>query len=157
MNREDAPDVPARPPIVLAGLLFLGVLLERELPIGPGLFGDSGGAFVVGVLIAAGGLLLAANAAQRFIEAGTTFHPSRPNAALVTTGLYAYSRNPMYIGQIILYTGLALGMSSRWALLLLPAFIYYLRYYAIGREEAYLKRRFGQAYEDYAAKVPRWI
>lgn len=157
MIGEDAPDVSVKPPFVLMGLILLGGFIEWAMPLGPGLFGGSGDTFAVGILMGAGGLILAANAAQRFIEAGTSYHPRRPNATLVTSGLYQYSRNPMYIGQIIMYAGLALAMASPWAFVILPAFIYYLRYYAISREEAYLRRRFGRAYEDYAAQAPRWI
>lgn len=155
-NNVDAPAVPVKPPIVMLGLIAAGMLLDWLWPLSAGgLGGDA--AFIGGALLMLSGIVLAALSVRGLAAAGTTYLPDAPNAALVVTGIYRYSRNPIYIGLILLYAGFAVLIASPWALLLLPLFVAFLRYLAIGREEAYLIRRFGQPYLDYMARVPRWL
>jgi protein-S-isoprenylcysteine O-methyltransferase Ste14 len=66
-------------------------------------------------------------------------------------------RNPMYLGAVLAFLGLAIYLSAPWLLLVLPAMVMALTKLAIEREEAYLRRRFGAAYEAYAARTRRWI
>ena len=83
--------------------------------------------------------------------------PGRPSTALVTYGPYKITRNPMYIGFILVYFGLAIIMTSVWILLLLiPVFVILQRGVVVPEEE-YLERRFGATYRRYKARVPRWL
>lgn len=156
-NPDDRPAVPVKPPIVLIALLVLGVTLQWFAPVGGGLFAWGANGLLMGVIFAASGVLIASSAMRGFVQAGTTVMPDRPNTALVRGGLYKYSRNPMYIGLILIYAGFAALLGSVWAFILLPAFIGYIRYFAIACEEAYLKRRFGESYVAYMRKIPRWF
>jgi protein-S-isoprenylcysteine O-methyltransferase Ste14 len=156
-NSEDRPNVPVKPPIVLAALIAAAVALEILLPFGEGLFRWGADGALTGVILFGAGVLIASTAMRSFIAAGTTVLPDKPNAAFVKTGIYNYSRNPMYIGLILIYAGLAAALGSVWALILLPAFIGYIRYFAVAREEAYLMRRFGEPYRAYMRKIPRWF
>jgi protein-S-isoprenylcysteine O-methyltransferase Ste14 len=88
---------------------------------------------------------------------GNDVSPRTSTATLVTTGVYAWSRNPVYAGLIVVYFGLVLALTTVWGLLLLPFVIAVLRHAAVLPEEDYLARRFGDAYRDYARKVPRWL
>jgi len=157
IDAQDAPGVPIRPPYVLLALIGLSGFLEWAMPLGAGPFGGGAFAFAGGALLIAAGMLTAALGLKGLVSAGTTFHTDAPNTALVVSGIYRHSRNPIYIGLILVYAGLAAIIASPWALVFLPVFVYFLRYFAIGREEAYLLRRFGQPYRDYMDRVPRWF
>ncbi len=156
-NPDDRPAVPVKPPLVLLGLIALGIMLQWFAPVGGGLFVWGADGLLAGVLLSATGVLIASTAMRAFTQAGATVMPNRPNATLVKAGLYKYSRNPMYVGLILIYAGFAALLGSVWALILLPVFVAYVRYFAIAREEAYLKRRFGEVYVAYMRKIPRWF
>jgi protein-S-isoprenylcysteine O-methyltransferase Ste14 len=111
---------------------------------------------VGGLLIFAGAaIFLASRITLRL--AGTDFDPQRPSSVLVTHGIYRYSRNPIYLGLSVLYTGLSLLGSCLWALALLPVLLLMIRRFLILPEERYLLRRFGDAYSDYSSRVGRWL
>ena len=94
---------------------------------------------------------------MQFADAGTSVQLGEPTDALVTDGLYLWSRNPIYIGLCVLYTGLSIALTTVWALLLLPAIVLFLQRTVIEREEALLEREFGEAYSAYKARVRRWL
>jgi protein-S-isoprenylcysteine O-methyltransferase Ste14 len=81
----------------------------------------------------------------------------KPDTALVTSGPYRFTRNPMYLGMAFLYVGFAFAFGVIWALAFLPAVIVVVDRFVIAREEPYLERNFGQAYRDYKARVRRWV
>jgi protein-S-isoprenylcysteine O-methyltransferase Ste14 len=83
--------------------------------------------------------------------------PFRPASTLVITGPYRFTRNPMYLGAILLVLAFALWLGTWWPAILLPVVIVVVRRYVIAREERYMRRRFGAAYDDYARRVRRWI
>jgi protein-S-isoprenylcysteine O-methyltransferase Ste14 len=83
--------------------------------------------------------------------------PMRPSSALVTSGPYRFTRNPMYLGMAFLYIALALALGFVWPLIVLPLVIAAVDQLVIAIEEAYLVRRFGQPYCDYMAETRRWI
>lgn len=87
----------------------------------------------------------------------TPVSPYRPTQALCRLGPYGYSRNPIYLGFIAVYLGLALLFKVGWAFpLLLPAWAI-LHWGVIAREERYLARRFGAEYAAYGEAVRRWL
>ena len=94
---------------------------------------------------------------RRFVRAGTELPPFRPTTAIVTDGPFRFTRNPMYIGMTLLYVGLAVGFDLIWALILLPAVLLVIRFYAIAREERYLEAKFGEEYLSYKRRVRRWV
>jgi len=81
----------------------------------------------------------------------------KPTTALVTEGPFRYSRNPIYLALTLLYVGVALLINALWILLLVVPAVLVLRYGVIAREEAYLTRKFGEAYRQYMAQVRRWL
>ena len=114
-------------------------------------------AVLIGLGLAAIGIGSAWKAIVQFADAGTSVPLDEPTDALVTDGLYNWSRNPIYIGLSVCYTGLSIALTSPWALLLLPVVIVVLRNTVIEKEEAFLAREFGEAYEAYKPRVPRWL
>ena len=91
------------------------------------------------------------------IKIKTTLSLQRPATDLATSSVFAWSRNPIYLGMVLLCGGVAVFTNSLWTLLLTVAFAAVLHKGVIEPEEAYLERRFGQRYLDYKARVRRWI
>lgn len=94
-----------------------------------------------------------------FWGAHTTANPMKPSSAsfLVTSGIYRFTRNPMYLGLLLLLASWALYLANILAFLFLPAFILYMNHFQIKPEERALTDRFGRKYLEYASRVNRWI
>jgi len=92
-------------------------------------------------------------------RAGTTWHPTTPDKAtsLVTSGVYGFSRNPVYLGMLLVIMGLAVLLTSPAALAVSALFVVYLDRFQIRPEERALTEILGQEYLDYAKRVRRWI
>jgi protein-S-isoprenylcysteine O-methyltransferase Ste14 len=157
MMTDDHADVAIKPPFLFLGALALGCLLSLVIPIGPRPASPNGSALAVGLTFVALGFALAAFSARAFHRAGTEVVPGRPANALVTTGPYGITRNPIYIGMTLVYFGLSIVMTSVWLVLLLIPVLMILKQSVVMPEEAYLRRRFGAAYRKYQAHVPRWL
>ena len=153
----DHPNVAIRPPILYLAGLALGALIELLVPLGPGLGGGNMRAVVVGLALMALGLGIAAGAVRQFRSAGTNVPTVEPAVTLVTDGPYRLSRNPIYIGLTVMYFGLAVALTTLWAIILLPGILHLLNRGVIRREESYLTRKFPAAYDAYCQKVPRWL
>jgi protein-S-isoprenylcysteine O-methyltransferase Ste14 len=157
MRRTDYADVTVKPPLLFGGALALGYVLSLYLPLGPGLASPNALALTVGLLFIAGGFALAIFSVRAFRRAGTNLVPGHPATALVTTGPYRVTRNPIYIGFVLVYFGLSIVLTSVWVLLLLFPVLVILQRGVVAREEVYLERKFGDAYRAYKARVPRWL
>ena len=159
MNTQsnDNPGVIAHPPFIYLGGLVAGMLLEAAWPLGAGLFNAGWPQVNLGILGVLTGAGLLAIAARLFVRAGTNIPTHRPSTALVTDGIYRWSRNPIYVALTTIYTGLALALGAWWALIVLPIVLAVMRYGVIAREEAYLEDKFGGAYAEYKKQVRRWL
>lgn len=146
----DNPRIFVPPPLIFAGLLSLGLVLDRQ-PI------SVGGVQILGVALAVIGLALIAVALGLFRAKKTRPEPWQPASALVEHGIYRFTRNPMYLGMALLALGLSgIFMSLAGALAALLAALIVDRA-VIPREEAYLNRRFGGEYSNYRQRVRRWL
>ena len=76
---------------------------------------------------------------------------------LVTAGIHGWTRNPIYLRMFLVYGGIGVSARSPWTLILTLPLALMIRYGVVAREEAYLERRFGDAYRDYKAHVRRWV
>jgi protein-S-isoprenylcysteine O-methyltransferase Ste14 len=150
----------ARPPLLFATALLLGLGLDHLMrlpsPIPrPGLI-HSISAVIAASLIVIGVAVFAA-AIRNFLMAETPVQGTRPTRALVTTGIHAWSRNPIYLGMLLVYVGIGLVVRSPWILMLTLPLAITVRYGVVAREEAYLEQRFGDAYRAYKGRVRRWL
>jgi len=142
------------PPLFYIAGFLVGIGLELAFPIDrPPMAVTLAGA-AIGI---AAWLALDGAAMLFFRRAGTSMIPLNPSTALVTTGPYRFSRNPMYLGMAFLYVGLAFALGFVWPLVVLPVVIAAVDQLVIALEEAYLVRRFGQAYCDYMRRARRWF
>jgi protein-S-isoprenylcysteine O-methyltransferase Ste14 len=142
------------PPLLYVAGFLIGVGLELAFPIDR----PSTAITLAGAVIGIGVWLALDGAAMLFFRrAGTSMIPMRPSAALVTTGPYRFTRNPMYLGMAFLYMGLAFALGFIWPLVVLPLVIVAVDRLVIAREEAYLRRRFGEEYAEYMKRARRWL
>jgi len=113
----------------------------------------------LGWLAAAVGVAIAVGARMRFRQVGTTVNPLDPSKAsrLVTDGVFRVSRNPMYVGLVLLLIGWAIWLGSASPWLVPPLFVIVLTVVQIIPEEQALSRRFGEQYLSYRRSVARWI
>ena len=95
----------------------------------------------------------------KFFRARTTIHPNRPehSAVLVTTGIYRTTRNPMYLGLLLMLAGGAVVLANGTAFVFLPGFVFCLNRWQILPEERILSDKFGGKFDDYARRVRRWL
>ena len=141
------------PPVWLIAALGLAWAQAELVPLGPG-WGWTpwvGGA----VALLGAGLMLAA--LVPFLRAGTTVVPHRQPSVLVVSGVFRISRNPIYLGDVLILAGLSLRWEAWLGLVLLPGFVWVLRRRFIEPEEARLRAAFGAEYEAWAARVRRWV
>jgi protein-S-isoprenylcysteine O-methyltransferase Ste14 len=150
----DRPGVIAPPPFIYLSGLLIGAGLQRQLPVPwlPRPLRNFLGSTLLGSAI-----FIIALAFRNMKHAGTNVNPTQPTTTLVTTGPYLFSRNPLYLGLTMLYTGLALLGNLFWAVLLLPVILRIINQGVIAREERYLENKFGEQYRQYKERVPRWF
>lgn len=114
---------------------------------------------LLAVTLAAVGVGIVLSGVVSFAHAKTTMNPLCPEnaSALVTSGVYRYTRNPMYLGFLAILIGWAVFLANGFSALLLPAFVFYMNRFQIGPEEKALLRRFGSGFSDYCNSVRRWL
>jgi protein-S-isoprenylcysteine O-methyltransferase Ste14 len=150
----DNPGVLVPPPLIYAVPLALGLLVQRVRPV-PIL--PAAVARPLGALLTVVALAVLGYAMLTFLRARTAILPVRPASALVESGPYRFSRNPMYVNLALLYLGVTLWANALWPLLLLPVALVAMQRFVIAREERYLEARFGDAYRSYRARVRPWL
>lgn len=154
MQTADRPNRVPWPPILYAGTIIAAILADQLLPLRSGLDWPPRAA---GGVLAAAGIILDLAAILTLKRHRTAVRPDRAAVSLVTSGPYALSRNPIYLGNTLALLGAALLLDLPWlAILVVPATVLVQRL-AIEREEAHLAARFGQDWQAHAKRVRRWI
>ena len=144
------------PPIVYAAGLAAGWWLDRRIPV-PITLGPSATRLVAAIvcLAAAGGAIFSAMATFR--RAHTTVIPGRAANALVTSGPFQITRNPMYVSFVVAYVGVTLLMNTWWPAVLLPVVVLIIDRAVIRGEERCLGSAFPAEYAEYRSRVRRWL
>jgi protein-S-isoprenylcysteine O-methyltransferase Ste14 len=150
----DRPRVVVRPPF-LYGSAFIAVLVLRwfwPMPIV-----GYGGPLWAALAISIVGVAIVIPGRRALLAAGTNVDPALPTTAIVTTGPYRFSRNPLYVGLTLLYLGLTSAFNTWWGVILLVPTLAIMHWGVIRREERYLEQRFGEPYRQYCARVRRYL
>ena len=147
--------VPPVAQVIVTAAAMAGVSTK----VAPALKFSLKGSAALAVGLGAIGLGSAILGVTQFKKAQTTPNPQALEkvSSLVTSGIYQYSRNPMYVGLVLVLFSWALYLSHFLAFVLLPIFILYMTRFQIQPEERMLAQRFGKAYQVYKAKVRRWV
>jgi protein-S-isoprenylcysteine O-methyltransferase Ste14 len=142
------------PPLVFLGYLLSALLLQWAVPLHlpwplP--------VRIIGGLLLVGGFVLGAAAVREMRKLHTTPDPHQPVTALVTGGPYRFTRNPIYLGFLLIYLGLTLLADTLWGLLLSPFLVGTVTRWIIQAEEVYLSGKFPDDYSAYRARVRQWL
>jgi protein-S-isoprenylcysteine O-methyltransferase Ste14 len=111
----------------------------------------------IGLALTFVGFLLGIGAFIEFRKARTTLDPHGSARQLITSGIYRFTRNPIYLGFLLMVIGLPLNSGLYWGIVLAPFYIFMMNRLIIEHEEAYLERKFGKAYTNYTSRVRRWL
>jgi len=136
--------------------LVLGVvvdlwLLPLSIPLAGGVrYG------VAGLLLGLGALLMA-GAFGLFRKTGQDPKPWESTPEIISTGIYRFTRNPMYVSMGLLQAGIGVALANGWVILLVPVVWVVIYFIAIRHEEAYLEGKFGNVYTEYKESVRRWL
>lgn len=144
----------ARPPLIYLCSILLGVALDfvLSLPFVPRPIATPLG--IATVLVA---VVLFSLSLLQLRAAGTPVRGNQPSTAIVRTGPYRFSRNPIYLAFSLLQLGIAVWVNSLWVLVTLAPAVALMSFVVIPREERYLERKFGVEYLAYKNSVRRWI
>lgn len=112
---------------------------------------------LLGLVALACGFVINVVADRAFRRAGITVKPFEDSAALIRSGVYRFSRHPMYLGLVLIVVGIAILLGSLTPFFVIPAFVVLLDRRFIVAEERMLERRFGESWVEYKAGVRRWI
>lgn len=154
MTPSDSPGVWYPPPLWYALAVLIGVLLDRRWPLP---IATSPLTTIAAVVFVIGWVAISFHSIARFRRSKTSIVPIRPAEALVSSGPYRYTRNPMYVSLALLTIACGLFLATWWPLVLLVPTLAIVQQVVILPEERYLGRRFASEYEAYARRVRRWV
>jgi protein-S-isoprenylcysteine O-methyltransferase Ste14 len=155
-KESDRPNISpiVHPPVVTLAFLLIVYALGRFVPVPltvPAMLR------YIGLAFAFVGFLLGIGAFIEFMKARTTLDPHGAAKQLVTSGIYRFTRNPIYLGFLLVLVGLPLYFGLYWGIVLAPLYVFLMNRLVIQHEEAYLERKFGKMYMDYTSQVRRWL
>ena len=155
-SQNDHPNINknVHPPIVALIFIAIAYVAKWAIPIPlvlPNVVRIIGFAFVII------GFLLGLIAFSEFNKAHTTLNPHGSVSSIITSGIYRFTRNPIYLGFLLMLIGFPLNSGTLWGLILAPVFIYSMNSLVIEKEEAYLEKKFRDVYTSYKSRVRRWL
>lgn len=153
-NDEKGAAVRFPPPLIFLILIAIGFGLNYLWPVSLGVASEFR---PIGIALTLFGVAVAILVNGTFKRVGTAIEPWKPTTNVITTGFYAWSRNPIYVGFCFFNIGIGIAMNNFWILVsFIPGavLVYYL---AIAKEEVYLEQKFGEEYLNYKNKVRRWL
>lgn len=155
-NIEDRPNISpmVHPPFVALFYLVVTMILQRFAPIP---FDVTAIGRYIGLGLTFIGFMLGVGAYLEFRKVRTTLDPHGSVRALVTSGVYRFTRNPIYLGFFLMVAGFPLNSGSLWGLVAAPFFATTMSRLVIEKEEAYLEKKFKEEYTAYKSSVRRWI
>lgn len=154
MTDEEARERVVPPPLVYLAGLLIGVALDAAWPAA---FLPAPAQYVAGGVAVALGLGLFGLAVGTFVRARTSPVHERPTTSIITTGVFRFSRNPIYVAMTLVLIGLGLAIDSAWIVAMALPAVLIIHRFVILKEEAFLENKFGDDYDRYRRSVRRWL
>jgi protein-S-isoprenylcysteine O-methyltransferase Ste14 len=153
-EKKDHARVKIHPPILMLIHIIIALLLGKviSLPVNV-----SSVVRDVGLGLAGLGFLIGILAFNEFRKARTTLDPHGSVKNIVSSGVYRFTRNPIYLGMVCMLIGFPLAFGNVWGIPLVGAFIPLMNKLVIEHEEAYLEKKFGETYTSFKSRVRRWL
>jgi len=155
-ENSDAAAVRFPPPLVYLAAVIAGALLHAYVLPLPCDFA-LGARIAVATTIAALGVAIMIGAMAPFRRTGQDPKPWKTTPEIISTGIYRFTRNPMYVAMALLQIGIGIGFANGWILALVPPVLVIIYATAIRPEETYLESKFGAPYTEYKRSVRRWL
>lgn len=152
-ENKDHADVKIHPPVLTFIFILLAYVVNWFIP----LQFEAPWLKYSGLGLATIGFLLPFIAIREFIKARTTVDPHGSVTNIISSGIYRFTRNPIYVGFVLMLIGFLLNSNTLWGLILSPVLILCFNKLVIEHEEAYLEKKFGEQYTNYKSRVRRWI
>lgn len=152
----DSARVIGPPPVICFSILGVGLIphfVWRYIE----LFPESWIGFAAGIPLLSGAIFILAWGVRTMRRAGEDIRVETPTLSIVSTGPYAFSRNPLYLSMTGAFVAISLMLNTAWPLFLLPVMLVTLQFGVILREEQYLGRLFGEEFRGYRTRVRRWL
>jgi protein-S-isoprenylcysteine O-methyltransferase Ste14 len=155
-KEQDRPNISpmVHPPVVALMFIVIAYFLGRFFPLP---FSAPAILRYIGLALSFVGFLLGIGAFIEFRKARTTLDPHGSAKQLVTSGIYRFSRNPIYLGFLLMVIGLPLNSGLYWGIVLAPFYVLMMNRLIIQHEESYLARKFGKTFTGYTSRVRRWL
>lgn len=155
-KEQDRPNINpmVHPPIVALLFIVIAYFLGRFVPLP---FTVPAILQILGLILTFIGFLLGIGAFLEFRKARTTLDAHGSSKQVVTSGVYRFTRNPVYLGFLLMVVGLPLNSGLYWGIVLAPFYVLTMNRLVIEREEAYLEKKFGKIYTGYTSQVRRWL
>lgn len=155
MTEKDSPAINkyVHPPVLTFIFIVLAYVLNYFIP----LQFEAVWLKYSGIVLAAIGFLLPFIAIIEFYKAKTTVDPHGSVTRIISSGIYRFTRNPIYVGFVLMLIGFLLYSNTLWGLVLSPVLILCFNKLVIEHEEAYLEKKFGETYTNYKSRVRRWL
>lgn len=156
VKEQDHPDISpmVHPPLVALLFIVIAYFLGRFIPLP---FAIPPVLRYAGLALTFVGFLLGIAAFIEFRKAHTTLDPHGSTKQLVTSGIYRYTRNPIYLGFLLMVIGLPLNSGLFWGLVMAPFYMMTMTRLVIEPEEVYLGKNFRDRYTNYTSRVRRWL
>lgn len=153
-NNSDTAGVIFPPPLIYGLGIGAGLAMEYfwPLPFLPGTVGS-----IIGMTLITIAVFIAFWAIREFRRAETSPSPHKPSTAIISSGPFGITRNPLYVGLNLIMLGMGCWVNSLWVLLAMPPTFLVLLFGVVFREERYLEEKFGKDYLDYKNSVQRWF
>ena len=153
-GKKDHASVKIHPPVLTLIFILIAYVIGRvvvlPVPLPPILRN-------IGLGLAGLGLVFGLLAFREFMKARKTLDPHSSVTTIVSSGIYRFTRNPIYLGFLCMLIGFPLTFGNFWGFILAPMFIWFMNHLVIEHEEAYLEKKFGEAYTSYKSRVRRWL
>lgn len=142
------------PPLLFLFWMIAGYIVHWFWPVD---IASSSALTYIGIAVALTGFAIFIMAARTLKSAETNVEPWKPTTSIVATGIFAYSRNPIYLGFCLVAIGVGIIVNSVWVVLSFVPSGVMVYFIAIKKEEVYLEKKFGEQYTEYRSRVRRWL